>query len=206
MPSSTTVAHLGALETVEVRKVWISESRDFTPWLLENPDRLAEALGIELELEYAEHAVGPFKLDLKGRDLTNDAVLMVENQLESTDHNHLGQVLTYAAGTGASTVVWIATAFREEHRQALDWLNEQTGQETHFFGIEIQAVRIGDSLPAPLFKLVAQPNDWQKQVKTATEAGSFRGRPCCTSSSGRSTSSGYSRSGRVGLSERPTRR
>lgn len=167
---------LGKLEPVDVRKIWASESQDFTPWLLANADRLSEALGIDLELEQAEHPVGPFKLDLVGRDLTNDAVLMVENQLEITDHNHLGQVLTYAAGTGASTVVWIATTFREEHRQALSWLNEETSSDTHFFGIELQAVRIGGSDPAPLLNVVAQPNDWQKQVKTATEAGSLSGK------------------------------
>src|SRR5437667_8314691 len=121
---------LGRLERVDPRLVWGHEADAFTPWLLENADRLAEALGIDLELEAAEHKVGGYSLDLVGRDITNDAVLIVENQLEMTDHSHLGQVLTYAAGTGASTIVWIATAFREEHRQALDWLNENTGEDT----------------------------------------------------------------------------
>jgi hypothetical protein len=148
----------------------------FHPWLLANADRLSEALGIDLELEAAEHAVGGYSLDLVGRDITNDAVLIVENQLATTDHSHLGQVLTYAAGTGASTIVWIATAFREEHRQALDWLNESTGEEAHFFGIELQLVKIGDSTAAPLFNVVAQPNDWQKQVRTATQAGAVSGK------------------------------
>lgn len=98
-------------------------------------------------------------------------MLIVENQLETTDHGHLGQILTYAAGTDASSIVWIATTFREEYRQALDWLNEQTRENVRFFGIELQVVRIGDSDPAPLFKLVAQPNDWQKQVRSATRSG-----------------------------------
>src|SRR5215467_859785 len=136
---------LGKLELVDPRFVWKNEAHDFTPWLLANGDLLAEALGIDLELEASEHAVGGFSLDLVGHDITNDAVLIVENQLEGTDHSHLGQVLTYAAGTAASTIVWIATAFREEHRQALDWLNENTGEETHFFGIELRVARIGDS-------------------------------------------------------------
>src|SRR5579884_1277079 len=96
------------------RAIWANEARDFTPWLLANADRLGEALGIELELTEAEHPVGGFALDLVGRDLTNDAVVMVENQLEGTDHTHLGQILTYAAGTGATTIVWVATSFREE--------------------------------------------------------------------------------------------
>jgi Domain of unknown function (DUF4268) len=165
------VVELGKLEQVDPRTVWEHEAHDFTPWLLANADRLAEALGIDIEFEAAEHAVGGYSLDLVGRDLTNDAVLIVENQLAGTDHSHLGQVLTYAAGTSASTIVWIATSFREEHRQALDWLNENTGEEAHFFGIELQVVKIGNSASAPLFNVVVQPNDWQKQVRATTRAG-----------------------------------
>lgn len=164
---------LGKLEQVNPRLVWEHEAHGFTPWLLGNADRLAEALGIDLELEAAEHAVGGYSLDLVGRDITNDAVLIVENQLAGTDHSHLGQVLTYAAGTGASTIVWIATSFRDEHRQALDWLNENTGEGAHFFGIELQVVKIGTSPYAPLFNVVVQPNDWQKQVKLATQPGAM---------------------------------
>lgn len=165
MPS----VELGTLEKVEPSALWNHEAHDFTPWLLENSERLADALGIDLELEGAEHPVGAFSLDLVGRDATNDTILIVENQLAGTDHGHLGQILTYAAGTGASTIVWIATAFREEHRQALQWLNEQTDQGTHFFGIEIEAFRIGTSAPAPHFKLVVQPNEWQKVVRDAAQ-------------------------------------
>jgi hypothetical protein len=167
---------LGRLETVDPRTVWPHEAHGFTPWLLENGDRLAEALGIDLDLEASEHSVGGYKLDLVGRDITNDAVLIVENQLAITDHSHLGQVLTYAAGTEASTIVWIATAFREEHRQALDWLNENTGEQAHFFGIELQVVKIGNSVSAPLFKVVVQPNDWQKQVRASTQPGAVSGK------------------------------
>ena len=167
---------LGTLQRVDPATLWHHEAHDFTPWLLENEEELAEALGIELELEEAEHRVGAFSLDIVGRDATNDTILIVENQLGGTDHSHLGQILTYAAGTGASTIVWLATAFREEHRQALDWLNEQTGQDTHFFGIEIEAFRIGDSRPAPHFKLVAQPNEWQKVVRGVAESQKASGR------------------------------
>jgi hypothetical protein len=167
---------LGDIEPVEPRAVWANEARDFTPWLLSNSERLGRALGIELELHAAEHPVGGYSLDLIGHDLTNDAVLMVENQLESTDHTHLGQVLTYASGTGATTIVWIATAFRDEHRQALDWLNEQTGEDIHFFGVVLSLVRIGTSAPAPLFEVVAKPNDWQKRVRSSTRAGSASAR------------------------------
>lgn len=111
-----------------------------------------------------------------GRDLTNDAVLVVENQLGETDHSHLGQVLTYAAGTAASTIVWIATSFRGGHRQALDWLNQATADDTHFFGLELEVVRIGNSVPAPLFNVAAEPNQWQKRVRTATRATEVTGK------------------------------
>jgi len=167
---------LGRLESVNPRDVWALEAADFTPWLLANADRLSEAIGLELELTTAEHPVGGFALDLVGIDRTNDAVLIVENQLGSTDHSHLGQVLTYAAGTDAATIVWIATQFREEHRQALDWLNENTREDRRFFGIKLKVVRIGSSKPAPLFELAAQPNDWQKQVRSVANREDVRGK------------------------------
>ena len=165
-------ATLGRLEPLDPRRVWLHEARDFTPWLLANADALANVLGIDLELSAAEHPVGGFALDLVGRDLTNNCVLIVENQLETTDHSHLGQILTYAAGTDAGTVVWMATGFREEHRQALDYLNDLGGQKVRFFGVEIGVVRIGVSEPAPLFKLRAQPNDWHAEVAAAAKTTS----------------------------------
>ena len=189
---------LGRLEHVDPRSVWVHEAHDFTPWLLANADRLSEALGIDLELEAAEHAVGGYSLDLVGRDITNDAVLIVENQLATTDHSHLGQVLTYAAGTGASTIVWIATAFREEHRQALDWLNESTGDEAHFFGIELQLVKIGDSTRH-------RSSTWSCSRTTGRSRFGLRPKPersaarvRFTSSSGGDSSSGYTPSIRTG--------
>jgi len=152
--------------------VWLHEAHDFTPWLLDNADALAAVLGIDLELSAAEHPVGGFALDLLGRDLTNNCVLIVENQLTITDHGHLGQILTYAAGTDAGTVVWMATSFREEHRQALDFLNGLGGEHVRFFGVEIGVVSIGNSQPAPLFKLRAQPNDWHAEVAAAAKSTS----------------------------------
>lgn len=165
-------AQLGRLEALEPRSVWAHEAHDFTPWLLENADALASVLGIDIELSGAEHPIGGFALDLIGRDLTNNCVLVVENQLTPTDHGHLGQTVTYAAGTDAKTIVWMATAFREEHRQALDFLNALGGDEVRFFGVEIGVVRIGNSDPAPLFKLRAQPNDWHAEVAAAAKATS----------------------------------
>lgn len=170
------VPQLSRLTPMEVREVWAHEAHVFTPWLLENADHLAEALGIDLQLTESEYAVGGFKLDLIGRDLTHQGVLIVENQLEGTDHGHLGQILTYVAGTDAATVVWIATTFREEHREAIDWLNRRTDEEVRFFGVVVEAVRIGDSPPAPLLTVVAKPNDWQKRVHASTSRTSTGGR------------------------------
>jgi hypothetical protein len=166
---------LSRLAPVVAREVWQHEAHVFTPWLLANQDHLADALGIELELTDSEHAVGGFKLDLIGRDLTHQGVLIVENQLEGTDHGHLGQLLTYVAGTDAATVVWIATSFREEHREAIDWLNRRTDEEVRFFGVVLEAVRIDDSLPAPLLTVVAKPNDWQKRVHASTSRSASGG-------------------------------
>ncbi len=167
---------LGRLERVDPRRAWTHEELDFTPWLLAHADSLGEALGIDIEFSAAEHRVGPFELDLIGRDLTSGTTLIVENQLASTDHSHLGQLLTYAAGTSATTIVWIATAFTEPHRQAIVWLNERTDNDTQFFGVELELVRIGDSLLAPNFKLAAAPNDWQKRLREVKRSQQVSGK------------------------------
>ncbi len=162
---------LGRLASVQPREVWPHEALNFTPWLLDNVDVLSDLLGMDLVLERAEHRVGDFSLDLIGYDQSTNDVVIVENQLELSDHTHLGQILTYSAGTDPTTVVWITTGFRPEHRAALDWLNERTDDDTRFFGVEIGVVRIGASEPAPAFNLVIQPNDWEKVVrKTASVA------------------------------------
>src|SRR6266849_3889724 len=166
------VAEVSRLVAVDPRVVWPSEAADFTPWLRDNADALADALGLDLELTATEHQVGPFFLDVIGRDLTNDSVLVVENQLGPTDHDHLGKLLTYAANTDAATIVWMAVSFREEHRQAIEFLNELGGEKARFFGIEIGAARIGGSLPAPLFKVVAQPNEFHAQAAAAAKVSS----------------------------------
>lgn len=168
-----TTPNLGRLTTVPPREVWIHEARNFTPWVLENVDVLSDLLGMDLVLDVAERPVGSFSLDVMGRDLSDDSVVIVENQLEQSDHLHLGQILTYAAGTNPKTIVWITTGFRSEHRAALNWLNEHTDPDTRFFGVEIEVVRIGDSAPAPNFRLAVEPNDWEKQLKAATVAGAM---------------------------------
>lgn len=161
---------LGRLAPVPLREVWAHEAHAFTPWLLANADALGEVLHMDLSLTGAEHAVGGYSLDLIGIDETTGESVIVENQLEATDHPHLGQLLTYAGGTDAVNIVWVAAQFRPEHRAALDWLNQRTDTGTRFFGVEIAAVRIGESMPAPLFRLVAEPNDWGKRVRTRAQA------------------------------------
>lgn len=163
---------LGRVEWLDIRAVWPHEAMAFTPWLLDNADILGETLGIEVQLEQAEHSVGGFSLDLIGRDLTHDVRLIVENQIELSDHSHLGQVLTYTAGTDAATIVWIARGFRDEHRVALDRLNEHTGEEIRFFGVAVRALRVADSAPAPFFELIAKPNTWQKSVRRVADSHS----------------------------------
>lgn len=159
--------NLGRLRRVaNAREVWISESSDFTPWLAENIDVLADELGMTLTVVAQEVPVGAFRLDLHAVD-EDGRVVVIENQLERTDHSHLGQCLVYASGLSASTVVWISSSFREEFRSALDWLNERTDVDVKFFGVEIHVVEIGVGGPrAPVFEVVSRPNDWQKAVKT----------------------------------------
>lgn len=160
---------LGRLERVALREVWRYEDVDFTPWLAEaeNLEILSETLGINLELEAQERSVGPFRADILCRDRDDDSWVLIENQLEPTDHKHLGQLLTYASGLQAVSIIWIAERFTEEHRSALDWLNEITDISFRFFGLEVELWRIGDSLAAPKFNIVSKPNDWSKEVAAA---------------------------------------
>ena len=165
--------NLGRMEKVSLREAWLSESSDFTPWLAQdqNLKLLGEAIGLELELESQEKNVGPFRADVLCKDTSNDTWVLIENQLERTDHSHLGQLITYAAGLNAVTIVWIAERFTEEHRAALDWLNERTDEKINLFGLEIELWRIGNSPVAPKFNIISQPNDWSRTVQQAAAAG-----------------------------------
>ena len=163
---------LGRLHRVELRDIWLSEATDFTPWLAreENLTLLGEALGLELELEAQERSVGPFRADILCKDVGSSAWVLIENQLERTDHCHLGQLLTYASGLDAVTIVWIAARFTEEHRSTLDWLNKITDDTFRFFGLEVELWRIGDSPAAPKFNIVSKPNNWSRSVAQAARA------------------------------------
>lgn len=160
---------IGRLEKLDPRLLWNGEAKDFTPWLAkeENIALLSEVVGLDLEVISEEKNVGPFRADILCKNTIDDTYVLVENQLEQTDHKHLGQLMTYAAGLEAVNIIWIARKFTEEHRAALDWLNRVTDEKLRFFGIELEVYQIGDSLPAPLFQLVSKPNDWAKAVHSS---------------------------------------
>ena len=163
------MADLGTLEKVALRDIWATEAQDFTPWLAQehNLDALASVLGFELVLEAEEKKVGPFRADILCKNVDNDTWVLIENQLERTDHKHLGQLLTYAAGLQAVTIVWVAAKFNDEHREALDWLNKITDDTFQFFGLEVELWKIGNSPAAPKFNVVSKPNDWSRSVRKA---------------------------------------
>ena len=159
---------LGKLTRVELREYWADEAREFTPWLAqeENLQLLGDAIGIDLELEDTEVPVGTFSADIVAKEVGTDDNVIIENQLERTNHDHLGKLITYASGLNARAVVWVCRQVNSEHRKALDWLNDITNEAVAFFGLEVELWQIGDSVPAPKFNLVCQPNEWAKVVTT----------------------------------------
>ena len=170
------------LEDVPLRDAWAHEAHRFTPWLAANLSRLSEAIGIPLELTGTEVKVGAFSADILARNAIDDSVVLIENQLESSDHTHLGQIMTYLAGLETHTMVWVAPTFREEHLSAIRWLNEHTVDPFAFFAVKVRVVRISDSPFAPLFEVIERPNNWDRNVASArreaqaglSEIGQFR--------------------------------
>lgn len=163
--------NLSKLERVPLRDAWKHEANEFTPWLAEtdNLNTLSDALGLsELVLVATEHWVGDFKLDILCTD--GDEQVIIENQLEKTNHTHLGQIIAYAAGVGAKKVIWVAESFRPEHAAALQFLNDNTTDDLNFFAVEVELWRIGDSPLAPKFEVVVKPNDWVKSGREQARA------------------------------------
>ena len=160
---------VASLEEVPLREVWPDEAKHSTPWLAAHPDHLGKKLQMDLELEGDEVAVGPFSADVVFRDANTGHRLVVENLLEATDHDHLGKLITYAAGLEAHWAVLVARAFRPEHRSALNWLNSLSGEGSGFFGIEVHAVRIGDSLAAVQLDVVVEPDDFSRRARAAAK-------------------------------------
>lgn len=164
------MAILGKIEKIEdLRTIWKHEAKDFSSWLSqdENLELLSEAIGIDIVLEEKESSVGNFSVDIFALEEGTGRKIIIENQLEDTNHDHLGKIITYASGKGAEVIIWIVKRARDEHRQAVEWLNQHTDENVGFFLIEIELWKIGDSLPAPMFKIVEQPNDWTKTIKSS---------------------------------------
>lgn len=159
---------LGKLEKVkDLRSIWPHEANDFTKWLAkeENLNTLGEEIGIDIELMSREAKTGSFSTDILAAESNTDNKIIIENQLEQTNHDHLGKIITYASGHDAKTIIWIVKEAREEHRQAIDWLNEHTDDEINIFLCKIELWRIGDSAIAPKFQIVSSPNNWTKTIK-----------------------------------------
>ena len=161
--------NLGRLEKVELREIWEKEDMHFTPWLAQeqNMELLSSTIGMDLIVEAQEKDVGPFRADILCKDYASNNMVLIENQLEKTDHKHLGQLLTYATGLKAVTIIWIASEFNDEHRATLDWLNDITDENYNFFGLIVELYKIGESNVAPNFKIVSKPNNWSKRVSSA---------------------------------------
>ena len=159
----------GRLTEINVRDLWPHEQYDFSNWLAksENIELLNDILGLTLVDIDKEVYVGAYRCDLVAKDETTGLRIIIENQLETSDHNHLGQIITYASGLDAKVVVWIVKEAREEHRSAIEWLNNNTSKELNFFLIELHAYKIGNSLPAPKFEVVEGPNDFIKNAKNS---------------------------------------
>ena len=162
---------LGELREVPVRNIWRNETRDFTPWLAENLDRLSEAIGIRLDLSGTEIAVENFAADILARNIEDGSFVLIENQLEKTDHTHLGQILTYLAGLEAKTVIWISPDFQEPHLSAIRWLNEHTADDFSFFAVRLKVIRIGDSAPAVIFDVLERPSGWERALSEKRRKG-----------------------------------
>jgi hypothetical protein len=158
---------LGKLIKTDLRKIWKNEEYDFSAWLAEeqNLALLSEEIGIDIRLISKEAEVGKFSLDILAEEESTGRKIIIENQLEITNHDHLGKIITYAAGHDADIVIWLFKDIREEHRQAIDWLNENTDEEISFFAIKVEAWQIDNSSPAPKFHIISKPNEWAKIVK-----------------------------------------
>jgi len=164
---------LGTIKSVNLRDRFKHEARDFSSWLSipENLEILSNEIGVNIKLVQTEAGVGDFSLDILAEEETTGRKIVIENQLERTDHDHLGKIITYASGHNAEIIIWIVKEVRDEHKQAIDWLNEHTDERISFFAIKMELWQIDKSLPAPKFQIISQPNDWAKTIKGATRKG-----------------------------------
>ena len=167
------MTNLGTLkEITDLRSIWPHEALNFTPWVAENVDMLADAVGLDITVDETESSVGDFNVDIYASETGTDRKIIIENQLEDTDHDHLGKLITYASGKGADVVIWVVKHAREEHKAAVEWLNNHTDDKIGFFLCEIKLFQIGDSQIAPAFTVVERPNDWTKEIRKTASANS----------------------------------
>lgn len=166
---------LGKIEQVDVRTIWKHEAIDFTNWLAlpENLELLSDEIDIDLALVGTEYNVGRFNVDIFAEETSGDRKIIIENQLERTDHDHLGKLITYASGLDAEIIIWIVKDVLEEHQQAIDWLNEHTDEKINFFAIKMEVWKIGESEPAPKFHIISKPNNWSKSVKQSVQSSTL---------------------------------
>lgn len=163
--------NLGRLQEIkDLRAIWPHEAHDFTPWLSRNISVLGEELGIDISVQETESSVGDFNVDIFATDADTGKKIIIENQLEETDHDHLGKLITYASGKSADLVIWLVRKAREEHRAAIEWLNNHTDDEIGFILGEIKVFRIGNSEPAPKFEIIEQPNNWAKEMRKTSSS------------------------------------
>lgn len=160
---------LGKIKKVDLRKAWNHEAYHFTNWLAEeeNLSILSDEIGVDIKLIQTEASVGKFNADILAEEENTGRKIIIENQLEATNHDHLGKVITYASGYDAEIIIWIVKDVREEHKKAIDWLNEHTDEEINFFAIKMELWQIGDSPFAPKFQIISEPNEWAKAIKSS---------------------------------------
>lgn len=164
---------LSTLEEIkDLRTVWPHEANDFTPWLAQddNINLLSDAIGIDITVDETESSVGDFNVDIFANETGTDRKIIIENQLEDTNHDHLGKLITYASGKSANVIIWLVKKAREEHKAAIEWLNNHTDENIGFFLCEIKLYRIGNSNPAVKFEVIEKPNDWAKEIKKSDTA------------------------------------
>ena len=161
---------LARLRKIDLREQWKHEPTDFTNWLAEDENLrlLSDEIGIDISLIQTEASVGKFNVDIFAEEENTGRKIVIENQLESTNHDHLGKLITYASGFDAEIVIWIVKDVRDEHKQAIDWLNEHTDDKINLFAIKMELWQIADSPFAPKFQIVSKPNDWAKAIKKST--------------------------------------
>lgn len=169
--------NLGKLKKVELREAWKHEANNFTQWLAqeENLTLLGDEIGLDIKLIQTEASVGNFYVDILAEEENTGRKIIIENQLEVTNHDHLGKIITYASGYDAGVIVWVVKDAREEHRQAIDWLNEHTDEGVEFYLVQIELWQIENSPFAPKFEIISKPNDWTKAVRSSADAGELRG-------------------------------